>query len=55
MAVSNAAEGSEKCRRKIYITNVYMRDVVKQKKASGSRCDHRKSCGTSVGIIPRKK
>ena len=54
--VCNAAEGSRSGGRKIYITYKKPRGYVgRQKKATGSRCDHRKACGTSYGNVPRKK
>jgi|AP59_1055472.scaffolds.fasta_scaffold359277_1 hypothetical protein len=55
MALGIAAEGSRSGVRKTYITCATPRGYGKQKKASGSKCDHRKSCGTTVRIIPRKK
>ena len=51
----NAAEGSRSGFGKTYITTIAPKGVVKrQKKATGSRCDHRKSCGTSYGNVPGK-
>lgn len=56
MASLNAAEGSRSGFGKIYITCKKTRQYVKrQKKATGSRCNHRKVCGTSDGIVPGKK
>ena len=56
MASLNAAEGSRSGLGKTYITCEKTRKHVKrQKKVTGSRCDHRKGCGTSDGIVPRKK
>ena len=54
--IKNAAEGSRSGFGKTYITCEKTRKYVKrQKKATGSRCDHRKGCGTSYGIVPGKK
>ena len=41
---------------KIYISCRKPRGYVRrQKKVTGSKCDHRKTCGTSHGSVPRKK
>ena len=54
--IKNAAEGSRSGLRKIYITCKKPRGYVRrQKKVKGSRCDHRKACGTSGGNVPGKK
>ena len=54
--IKNAAEGSRSGFEKTYITCDKPKGYVKrQKKATGSRCDHRKGCGTSYGIVPGKK
>ena len=54
--ISGAAEGSRSGGRKIYITYKKPRGYVgRQKKATGSKCDHRKGCGASHGTVPRKK
>ena len=54
--IYNAAEGSRSGLRKTYITSRTQKDVVKrQKKATGSKCDHRRTCGTSYGHVPGKK
>ena len=54
--INNAAEGSRSGLSKIYITCKKPRGYVKrQKKATGSRCDHRRTCGTSYGHVPGKK
>ena len=54
--INSAAEGSRSGLRKIYITYKKPRGYVKrQKKITGSRCDHRKACGTSGGNVPGKK
>ena len=52
----NAAEGSRSGFGKTYITCEKPKGYVKrQKKATGSRCEHRKVCGASYGVVPRKK
>ena len=52
----NAAEGSRSGFEKTYITCEKPKGYVKrQKKATGSRCEHRKVCGASYGVVPRKK
>ena len=54
--INGAAEGSRSGLRKIYITCKKPRGYVnRQKKTTGSRCDHRKACGTSFGNVPGKK
>ena len=54
--VNHAAEGSRSGGRKIYITYKKPRGYVgRQKKATGSKCVHRKGCGASNGTVPRKK
>ena len=54
--INNAAEGSRSGLRKTYITCKKPRGYVKrQKKTTGSRCDHRKACGTSYGNVSRTK
>ena len=54
--INSAAEGSRSGGRKIYITYKKPRGYVgRQKKATGSKCDHRKGCGASHGTVPRKK
>ena len=54
--IKNAAEGSRSGFEKTYITCEKPKGYVKrQKKATGSRCEHRKVCGTSYGVVPRKK
>ena len=56
MASLNAAEGSRSGFGKTYITCEKPKGYVKrQKKATGSRCEHRKVCGASYGVVPRKK
>ncbi len=52
------AERSEvkKIKGKTYITNGIMGKYVRrQKKAAGSNCDNRKTCGTSDGNVSRKE
>ena len=52
----NAAEGSRSGFGKTYITCEKPKGYVKrQKKTTGSRCEHRKVCGASYGVVPRKK
>ena len=54
--VNHAAEGSRSGERKTYISCKTPRGYVRrQKKVRGSRCDHRKTCGTSFGNVPGKK
>jgi len=56
--VTSKAERSEAEIRKgkIYMSCKSPRvDVRRQKKVTGSRCDHRQACGTSHGTVPRKK
>ena len=54
--INSAAEGSRLGGRKIYISCKTPRGYVRrQKKVKGSRCDHRKACGTSYGNVSRKK
>ena len=53
--VNHAAEGSRSGERKTYISCKTPRGYVRrQKKVEGSRCDHRKACGTSYGNVSRK-
>ena len=52
----NAAEGSRSGFGKTYITTIVQKGVVRrQKKATGNRCDHRRTCGTSYGHVSGKK
>ena len=52
----NAAEGSRSGFGRTYITCKKPRGYVKrQKKVTGSRCNHRKACGTSYGNVSGKK
>ena len=54
--INSAAEGSRSGGGKIYISCKTPRGYVRrQKKVKGSRCDHRKACGTSFGNVPGKK
>ena len=54
--IKNAAEGSRSGFGKTYITcEKTIKRVKRQKKATGSKCDHRKGCGASHGTVPRKK
>ena len=53
--IKNAAEGSRSGFGKTYITCEKIRKYVKrQKKATGNRCDHRRTCGTSYGHVSGK-
>ena len=54
--INHAAEGSRSGERKTYISCKTPRGYVRrQKKVKGSKCDHRKACGTSFGNVSRKK
>ena len=56
MASLNTAEGSRSGLGKTYITfKKHSERVRRQKKTSGNRCNHRKGCGTSYGVVPGKK